>query len=82
VWTCQSTKSIHKKKFRLYKPLPILAGSFENVSIDFMTCIPEWEGTDAIFVVVDKFSKLAKFTPTQTNTTVTRMAKLFFNMWI
>jgi hypothetical protein len=79
---CQSTKSVHYKKFKLYKPLPIPSSSFKNVSIDFMTCLPKWEGMDAIFVVVDKFSKLPKFTPTQTNATVTRMAKLFFNMWI
>jgi hypothetical protein len=33
----QSTKSIHKKKFGLYKPFPIPLGSFENVSMNFMT---------------------------------------------
>jgi hypothetical protein len=34
---CQSTKSIHKKKFGLYRPFPIPSGPFENVSMDFMT---------------------------------------------
>jgi hypothetical protein len=53
---CQSTKSVHKNKFELYRPLPIPSGPFESVSMDFMTCLLEWEGTDAIFVVVDKFS--------------------------
>jgi transposase InsO family protein len=33
-------------------------------------------------VVVDKFSKLVKFAPTQTNTMTTGMAKLFFDMWV
>jgi hypothetical protein len=32
--------------------------------------------------VVDKFSKLAKFTLTQTNATWVGMGKLFFNMWV
>lgn len=41
---CQSTKSIHKKKLGLYRPLPIPLGPFENVSMDFMTCFLEWEG--------------------------------------
>jgi hypothetical protein len=33
-------------------------------------------------VVVNKFSKLAKFTRPQINTTVVGMAKLFFDMWV
>jgi hypothetical protein len=50
--------------------------------MDFMTCLPEWERMNAIFVVVDRFSKLAKFAPTQTNAMVTGTTKLFFDMWI
>jgi hypothetical protein len=58
---CQSTKLVHKKKFKLYRPFPIPSSPFENVRMDFMTCLLEWEGIDAIFVVVDMFSKLVKF---------------------
>jgi hypothetical protein len=58
---CQIIKLIHKKKFGLYKALPIPSSPFESVSMDFMTCFLEWEGMNAIFVVVDKFSKLTKF---------------------
>jgi hypothetical protein len=79
---CQSTKLVHKKKPRLYKPLPIPSGPFDSVSMDFMTCLPKWEGMNAIFVVVDKFSKLVKFALTQTNAIITGMAKLFFDMWV
>jgi hypothetical protein len=79
---CQNTKSVHKKKFGLYRPLPIPLGPFESVSMDFMTCFPKRKGMDAIFVVVDMFLKLVKFAPTQTNTTVVGMAKLFFDMWV
>jgi hypothetical protein len=32
-----------------------------------MACLPEWEGTNAIFVVVNMFLKLIKFTLTQIN---------------
>ncbi len=79
---CQSTKSVHKKKFRLYGPFLIPLGPFESVSMDFMTCLLEWEGMNAIFVAVDKFLKLMKFAPTQTNAITVGMTKLFFNMWV
>jgi len=77
---CQNTKLVQIKKFKLYKPLPIPSGPFESVSMDFMTCLLEWERM--IFVVVDKFLKLAKFAPTQTNATIVGTTKLFFDMWV
>jgi hypothetical protein len=66
----------------LYKPLPIPSNSFENVLMDFMTRLLEWEGMDANVVVVDRFSKLIKFALTQINAIVVGMVKLFFNMWV
>ncbi len=54
---------------------------WENVSMDFMTQLPEWNGMDAILVVVNRFSKLAKMAPTKTIITF-NLAKLFFNMWV
>jgi hypothetical protein len=50
--------------------------------MDFMTCLLEWEGMDAIFVVVNRFLKLIKFALTQTNAMVAGMTKLFFDMWV
>jgi hypothetical protein len=75
-------KLIHKKNFKLYKPLPIPFGPFESVSMDFTICFLEWERINAIFMVVDKFSKLAKFALTQINTTTTGTTKLIFDMWV
>ncbi len=77
-----NTKLVHKNKPGLYKPLPIPLGPFDSVSMDFMTCLLEWEGTNAIFVVVDKFLKLVKFAPTQMNAIVAGTTKLFFDMWV
>ncbi len=34
---CQNTKSIYKKKYGLYKLLPIPSEPWENVSMHFMT---------------------------------------------
>jgi hypothetical protein len=37
---------------------------------------------DAILVVVDRLSKLAKLAPTKTITTTFNLAKLLFDMWV
>ncbi len=51
---CQGMKSDHKKKYGLYKPLPIPNCPFENISMDFMMCLPLWEEKDIILAMVDK----------------------------
>jgi hypothetical protein len=79
---CQSTKSIHKKKYGLCKPLPIPSEPWENVSMDFMTHLLEWNGMDAILVVVNQFRKLAKMAPIKTIATTFDSTKLFFDMWV
>jgi len=50
---CQSTKSIYKKKYKLYEPLLIPSEPWENVSIDFMIQLPKWNGMDPILIIVD-----------------------------
>jgi len=67
------------KKIGLCKAFSILSGPFENVLMDFMTYLSKWERINAIFVMVNG-SKLAKFAPIQTNTTMVGMAKLLFDM--
>jgi hypothetical protein len=46
---CQNTKSIYKKKFGLYKLLPIPNEPWGIVYMDYMTQLPKWEGKDPIF---------------------------------
>ncbi len=43
---CQNTKPIYKKKYGLYKPVPIPSEPWESVSMDFMTSTAqvEWDG--------------------------------------
>lgn len=61
---------MHKKKYGLYYPFPIPDGPFENISMEFMMCLPLWENKDIILVVVDRFSKVVKFGPTKTTATI------------
>jgi hypothetical protein len=62
---CQQNQTLNKEQAGLLRPLPILKGSWENVSMDFMVSLPPSKGFDAIMVVVDRFSKMAHFIPTK-----------------
>jgi len=79
---CQSMKSIYQKKNGVYKLQPILTEPWENISMDFMTQLFKWNGMDAILMVVDQFSKLAKVVPTQIIITTFNLAKLLFIIWV
>jgi hypothetical protein len=50
--------------------------------MDFMNQLFKWNGMDAILVLVDQFSKLAKMALTKTIVTTFDETKLFFNMWV
>jgi hypothetical protein len=50
--------------------------------MDLMTQLPKWNWMDAIFVVVNQLSKLAKMALTKTIGTTFDSIKLFFNMWV
>ena len=58
--TCEANRAPYPKQVGLLRPLPIQDGPWECVSMDFITSLPESRGCDPIFVVVDRFCKLAK----------------------
>src|SRR3954467_11000388 len=62
------------------KPFPIPEWKWDKVSMDFITGFPKTQkGNDAIFVVVDRLSKVAHFLPVRESITASQLAELYIS---
>ncbi|CAI7805412.1 unnamed protein product [Closterium sp. NIES-54] len=78
--TCQRMKSSKQKKTGLLQPLPVPEQPWQVVSLDFITGLPSTSrGHDSILVVIDNFSKMGHFIPTNATATAETTARLFFD---
>ena len=76
---CQIAKPRHHKPYGTIMPLQPPEDPWQDISIDLITQLPKSDNFDAIFVVVDRFSKMAHFIPTQTTADTQTLAKLFID---
>jgi len=73
---CQRTKTIRHKKYGKLVLLPIPYQLWEQISMDFITDLPNAKGYNQYWIVVDRFTKMAHFIPLK-NRKVKELAGIF-----
>ncbi|KAJ3680971.1 hypothetical protein LUZ60_015460 [Juncus effusus] len=75
---CQQVKAERKKPAGLLHPLPLKEGKFEGITMDFVTGLPRTrQGNNAIWVIVDRLTKVAHFIPFKYGTSGEEMARSY-----
>lgn len=60
---CQQDKSCRHRKYGLLSSLELLHALWKSIAMDFITHLPESMSYTELWVVIDRFTKLAHFTP-------------------
>ncbi|KAF8750049.1 hypothetical protein RHS01_09512 [Rhizoctonia solani] len=75
---CQANQQPHAPVIAL-KPLEVPPFPFHTISYNFITGFPKLQGSDAILVVIDSFSKFGHFIPTTKKVLAKGLADLFIS---
>ena len=73
---CQCNKTARHKKYGPLKPLEIPYRPWEHISMNFITELPSVSGYDQIWIIIDRFPKMAHFVALKSRTAPT-IAKAF-----
>ena len=67
----------YQKKAGELHPLEIPEGPWQNISIDMIGPLPRSNKSDAILVIVDRFTKMIRLKVTTTNLSSEGVAKIY-----
>jgi len=74
----QQNKASRHQPYGLSSPLELPYAPWQSIAMDFITELPVSEGCDQLWVIIDRFTKMAHFIPLKTNgKTVTDLAIIF-----
>ena len=75
---CQRVKAEHQRPVGILQPLNVLEWKWEEIDMDFITGLPRTsKGSDSIWVIVDRLTKVAHFLPVHTTFKVGKLADLY-----
>ena len=80
---CQKNKASRHKRHGALHPLELSYAPWDAISMDFITQLPKSDGCSTVWVIVDRFTKMAHFVPVKDGQkTAEGCAKLFLeNIW-
>jgi hypothetical protein len=75
---CQKDKAACYQKYGLLQPLELPYAPWRSIAMDFITDLPESRGCDQLWVIIDRFTKIAHFIPLQKDGKTTKdLARIF-----
>ena len=75
--TCQRDKPSRHRRYGELEPLEVPYRPWSSISMDWIIELPESNGYTQIWVIVDRFTKMAHLVPLPTNTSAKDLAKIF-----
>ena len=65
---CQRNKASRHQPYGLSSPLELPYAPWQSIAMDFITDLPASEGCDQLWVIIDRFTKMAHFLPLKEKT--------------
>jgi len=65
---CQKNKASRHQPYGLSSPLELPYAPWQSIAMDFITDLPTSEGCDQLWVMIDRFTKMAHFLPLKEKT--------------
>ena len=75
--TCSRSKASHHAKYGVLKPFPVPQQRWKDISMDFVTGLPESSDKNAVLSVVCRLTKMKHFIPCRETTDAKALARLY-----